>query len=601
MNVKAWLVTLCLAFTLGMGILFFSNMYISKLVLDDITLPQISAALKAKYEYGLKHTVELAAQTLARSLEDAASPEEKYALIGELTDFQRFFPDEEGYLFTYKTDGTRINVPINKSQNGKNFIDLKDPNGVPFIRDLIDAARKGGGFVLYHFEKAGAGVQPKLSYAQLVPGTDVIIGTGVYIDGVDKERSRITSLVTESQNHYSRVQAALGAGILALILCIAWGVTRRICPPLLQLTAEAEEVAAGRLDHLTTIKPSSPLEIRALHASLKIMITNLHSRVQEAAQKTLEAAEALEQAKTAQDRAEKAQAQAETARRDGMLAAAGQLEGIAGVLSSASTELSAQIEQSDKGAAESSQRLAEAATAMNEMNATVQEVAQNAGMASGASMDTRDKALTGARIVHDAMSSIARVQEHSLALKDDMARLNEHALAISRIMNVISDIADQTNLLALNAAIEAARAGDAGRGFAVVADEVRKLAEKTMTSTSDVAEAIRAIQESTRQSMTGVENAVNAIGEATGLAGQSGAALEEIVTTIEKTTDQINAIAAASEEQSAASEEINRSIVEVNDMSRHTAIAMGEAASAVTGLAAQAQKLAELIQDMKRA
>ena len=599
MNVKAWLVTLCLAFTLGMGILFFSNMYISKLVLDDITLPQISAALKAKYEYGLKHTVELAAQTLARSLEDAASPEEKYALIGELTDFQRFFPDEEGYLFTYKTDGTRINVPINKSQNGKNFIDLKDPNGVPFIRDLIDAARKGGGFVLYHFEKAGAGVQPKLSYAQL--GTDVIIGTGVYIDGVDKERSRITGLVTESQNHYSRVQAALGAGILALILCIAWGVTRRICPPLLQLTAEAEEVAAGRLDHLTTIKPSSPLEIRALHASLKIMITNLHSRVQEAAQKTLEAAEALEQAKTAQDRAEKAQAQAETARRDGMLAAAGQLEGIAGVLSSASTELSAQIEQSDKGAAESSQRLAEAATAMNEMNATVQEVAQNAGMASGASMDTRDKALTGARIVHDAMSSIARVQEHSLALKDDMARLNEHALAISRIMNVISDIADQTNLLALNAAIEAARAGDAGRGFAVVADEVRKLAEKTMASTQDVGRAIRAIQESSRDGVHRMDAAVDKVNLATEFSLRSGDALKEILGLAEQTADQVRSIATASEQQSASSEEIARSVEHVNTIAGETAQAMGEASKAVSDLAAQAQELARIIESLKRA
>ena len=443
-------------------------------------------------------------------------------------------------------------------------------------------------------------MQPKLGYAQLVPGTDVMIGTGVYIDSVDKERGRITALVTENQNHYSRMQAVVGAVILALILLITWAVTQRICPPLLQLTAEAGEVAAGRQDQLTAIKASSPLEIRALHTSLGTMVTTLNSRVQEAAQRTQEAAEALEQAKNAQDQAEKAQAQAENARKDGMLAAAGQLEGIAEVLSSASTQLSAQIEQSDKGATESAHRLAEAATAMNEMNATVQEVAKNASMASGTSMDTRDKALTGARIVHDAMNSIARVQEHSMALKDDMARLNEHALAISRIMNVISDIADQTNLLALNAAIEAARAGDAGRGFAVVADEVRKLAEKTMTSTSDVAEAIRAIQESTRQSMAGVENAVNAIGEATGLAGQSSTALEEIVTTIEETTDQINGIAAASEEQSAASDEINQSIVQVNEMSRQSAMAMAEATSAVTNLAAQAQKLTELIRDMKR-
>ena len=283
-----------------------------------------------------------------------------------------------------------------------------------------------------------------------------------------------------------------------------------------------------------------------------------------------------------------------------MLAAAHQLESIAEALSSASSDLSHQIKRSDEGAEESSKMLSGAATAMNEMNATVQDVARNAGLASGASLETRDKALAGAKIVQNAVESINEVQTHSLSLKEDMNRLNEHAQAINQIMGVISDIADQTNLLALNAAIEAARAGDAGRGFAVVADEVRKLAEKTMVSTSDVAKAIQAIQDSTAKSMKGVENAVGSIGVATDLAGQSGAALQGIVEVVTATADQVNAIAAASEEQSAASEEINRSIVEVNEVSRLTAEAMNQASTAVADLTEQAKKLAALIQEMKQ-
>ena len=281
--------------------------------------------------------------------------------------------------------------------------------------------------------------------------------------------------------------------------------------------------------------------------------------------------------------------------------AADKLEQVGGVVSSASTELSAQIEQSDRGAAESAQRLSEAATAVNEMNATVQEVAKNADSASVASAETREKAEAGAQVVEKAVRSIDQVHQMSLELKDDMAQLNEHAQDISRIMGVISDIADQTNLLALNAAIEAARAGDAGRGFAVVADEVRKLAEKTMASTNDVGNAIKSIQESTAKSMTGVDQAVERIGEANELASRSGQALEEIVATVEVTADQVNAIATASEEQSAASEEINQSIVQVNDMSRQTAEAMAEAAKAVSDLAAQAQGLTALIQELKEA
>ena len=327
--------------------------------------------------------------------------------------------------------------------------------------------------------------------------------------------------------------------------------------------------------------------------ALKTHIDNAQRESENAREQSRKAQEAMEQAEAASR-----EAQSKT---EAMLVAADKLEQVGGVVSSASTELSAQIEQSDRGAAESAQRLSEAATAMNEMNATVQEVAKNAGSASTASAETKQKAEAGAQVVEKAVHSIEQVHQMSLELKDDMAQLNEHAQDITRIMNVISDIADQTNLLALNAAIEAARAGEAGRGFAVVADEVRKLAEKTMASTNDVGNAIKAIQESTAKSMAGVEQSVARIGEATELASQSGAALQEIVATVEATADQVNAIATASEEQSAASEEINQSIVQVNDMSRQTAEAMAEAAKAVSDLAAQAQGLTDLIQELKEA
>ena len=327
--------------------------------------------------------------------------------------------------------------------------------------------------------------------------------------------------------------------------------------------------------------------------ALKKNIENAQRESENAKEQSAKAQEAMEQAEAAST-----EAQSKT---QAMLVAADKLEAVGNVVSSASSELSAQIEQSDRGAAESAQRLSEAATAMNEMNATVQEVAKNAGSASSASAETKQKAQAGAQVVEKAVHSIGQVHQMSLELKGDMVQLNEHAQDITRIMNVISDIADQTNLLALNAAIEAARAGEAGRGFAVVADEVRKLAEKTMASTNDVGNAIKAIQESTAKSMTGVDNAVERIGEATELAGQSGTALQEILATVEATADQVNAIATASEEQSAASEEINQSIVQVNDMARQSAEAMAEAAKAVSDLAAQAQGLTDLIQELKEA
>ena len=288
-----------------------------------------------------------------------------------------------------------------------------------------------------------------------------------------------------------------------------------------------------------------------------------------------------------------------TDKNERMAVAAQSLEDAMSRLSGISGGLSRGIQQSDSGAAMSAERLSEAAAAMNEMNATVQDVARNAEAASGASALTREKAEAGAQVVEKAVRSIKQAREVFLAFRQDMGQLDEHARAISQIMDVISDIADQTNLLALNAAIEAARAGEAGRGFAVVADEVRNLAEKTMTSTHDVGEAIKAIQESTAKSMNSAAAAVSQIEQATDLAGQSGQALEEIVSTVENTAGQVSAIAAACEQQSAASEEINRSIAEVNGVAADMAQSMREAREEMTRLVELAGTLEELMARLK--
>ena len=233
-------------------------------------------------------------------------------------------------------------------------------------------------------------------------------------------------------------------------------------------------------------------------------------------------------------------------------------------LADATHQLVGRFQDISQGAYEQTARAQETATAMEEMNSTVLEVARSSSEAADQTNDAKAKAQIGAEVVDQVVSAIAEVSKRAAALRSNMGLLGQQAEGIGRIMGVISDIADQTNLLALNAAIEAARAGEAGRGFAVVADEVRKLAEKTMTATEEVEEAIIAIQSGARGSMQEVENAASAVEKATGLASRSGQALDEIVGLVVNANDRVQSIATAAEEQSATSEEITKAITDVN-------------------------------------
>ncbi len=287
------------------------------------------------------------------------------------------------------------------------------------------------------------------------------------------------------------------------------------------------------------------------------------------------------------------------AQRENIVNIAQEADTISEQLSSAAEQLAAQVEQASRGTDLQQERVAETSTAMEQMNATVLEVAKNASDAAENADNAKQQAQDGANIVEQVVRAINRIEARSEQLRNSMSTLGEQADGIGTVMQVIEDIADQTNLLALNAAIEAARAGEAGRGFAVVADEVRKLAEKTMAATKEVGQAVRDIQDGARENLESTEEAVAAITEGTELAGKAGASMTEIQALVEQSADQVRNIATAAEEQSATSEEVNRATDEINTISSETARAMQESREAIESLAAQASKLQQLIERMQ--
>ena len=278
-----------------------------------------------------------------------------------------------------------------------------------------------------------------------------------------------------------------------------------------------------------------------------------------------------------------------------ILEVANQAADIANRMAAASEELSAQVEQVSRGADVQRDRVAGTATSMEEMNATVLEVARNAGQASVQAEETRSRAQNGSELVGKVTAAINKVHTVAADMQTAMQELGRQAESIGGVMNVISDIADQTNLLALNAAIEAARAGEAGRGFAVVADEVRKLAEKTMSATTEVGANIQGIQQATKANISRMEDAAQGVELATQLAGTSGEALRTILELAGASFSSVSGIAAAAEQQSATSEEINRAVEEINRIAGETASGMSQSASAVREVSIMAQELRALL------
>ncbi|GAB0060309.1 methyl-accepting chemotaxis protein [Pseudomonas syringae] len=232
------------------------------------------------------------------------------------------------------------------------------------------------------------------------------------------------------------------------------------------------------------------------------------------------------------------------------------------------------------------------ATAINEMTASVADVAQNTEGAALAADEANTASRNGLRIMHQAHSTIQALAEEVEVSAQKVQALALHSQSIGGVIQVISTIADQTNLLALNAAIEAARAGEQGRGFAVVADEVRTLASRTQASTEEIRGIIQQLQGATdaavQQMQAGQQKAHACISAASDVSGS----LSSISQGVERIVEMNTQIASAAVQQHAVSEDINRNVMEIRNSS-------GTLMLGIDNNAATADELARVASDMR--
>lgn len=250
------------------------------------------------------------------------------------------------------------------------------------------------------------------------------------------------------------------------------------------------------------------------------------------------------------------------------------------VLASAAEEMSAVSEESSRGLVRQNSEIEQAATAVNEMSAAVDEVARNASAASDSAKLSEKFALTGHEKVNQTVQAIQGLTGSVETTSGQIQGLAVQAQSISKVLEVIRAIAEQTNLLALNAAIEAARAGEQGRGFAVVADEVRALAHRTQQSTQEIELMIAGIQSGSEQAVGGMRLSSELAHNTLDIAQDASKALNEIARAISEINERNMLIAAASEEQALVAREVDRNLVSISDLSLQTSAGASQTSSA---------------------
>jgi methyl-accepting chemotaxis protein len=425
-----------------------------------------------------------------------------------------------GYLFGTNYDGITVLAPDPK-QIGTNRMDVA-VNGRMISHELLDGVKaKGEVMLTYEYVKPGQ-ERPirKIGYAIAVPGWNMYVGTGAYLDDLDAKLKPIIWMLAI---------ATLLIGVIAG--GVAWLIGRSISRPLGLLGARMRALADGSLEgDIPGIGRGD--EVGAMAATVQIFKDNAE-RI-----RALEQVEAQAQERVAADR------------RAAMESIASDFErSVNGIVRSVSTAAAGMQTTAQSMTATASDASARAAT----VGAASESASNNVGTVAAAAEELSSSVAEISRQVTRSSEIASKAVGDAERTNATVGALSTGAEKIGEVVKLIHSIAAQTNLLALNATIEAARAGDSGRGFAVVASEVKALANQTAKATEEISAQVAAMQAST-------SDAVQSIGGITETIAQMSEITVSISTAIEQQGDATREIARNIQSVAAGSSEISTHI-----------------------------------------
>lgn len=380
------------------------------------------------------------------------------------------------------------------------------------------------------FELARRGDSAALQKLVLVDMKPVVDGTGAQLAelgelyGKGIEREGTLSAERYGQSRMVVIAVIVLAALVTIVM--AWLLTHSIVQPLRDAVLAARRVAEGDLSQAIAVTGND--EVSQLQQSLAQMRERLRQTLSE-------------------------------------------ISGSSTQLAAASEELNAVTEEAGRGLTRQHDEIEQAATAVNEMSAAVDEVARNAVSTSEASRASTQSAQQGQARVSQTIEAISDLTEEVTASAALVETLADQSQQVGKVLDVIRAIAEQTNLLALNAAIEAARAGESGRGFAVVADEVRALAHRTQNSTQEIEQMVSLMRNGASQALQAMQSSSTRARSTQELAQSAGQALHEITSGISEMYERNLVIASAAEEQAQVAREVDRNLTNIRDLSVQSA------------------------------
>ncbi|TDK53085.1 methyl-accepting chemotaxis protein [Pseudomonas moraviensis] len=405
------------------------------------------------------------------------------------------------------------------------------------------------------FTLAEQGKRDELTKLLLVDMKTVVDGSGKQLnDLADLFARQVAAESEKSAAHYetSRTIVTLFIALAALAtVALAMLLTRSIVRPLSSAVDAAESVAKGDLTR--PIETHGNDEVSRLLKALATMQQNLRETLQG-------------------------------------------ISGSATQLATAADELSAVTVDSTQGLQEQNNEIEQAATAVNQMTAAVEEVARNAVSTSDATRQSSQSAQLGQERVSETASAINALASDVQNTGELVQSLANQSQDIGKVLDVIRAIAEQTNLLALNAAIEAARAGESGRGFAVVADEVRALAHRTQQSTQEIEQMVQGMRSGSSQALESMQASASRAASTLVLAERAGEALVTITASVHEIHERNLVIASAAEEQAQVAREVDRNLVNIRDLSVRSAAGADQTSASSHELS----QLANALQGMVR-